>query len=192
MFVNGRRRAASARTQGSLVAVSKVSYGLLTMPPKMPPALPSDWEDGVVEDDFKPLTAVQAQQWRQQTSMLSIWWIVGGQLVTGCLVALVAWLVTGQVAIGWSAAYGAVSVVVPAALFARGVTGRLVRSIPGAAMAGFFVWELVKVVATVAMLFAAPRLVPDLNWLALLVGFVVTMKVVWIALMFRSKRQRTA
>jgi ATP synthase protein I len=42
------------------------------------------------------------------------------------------------------------------------------------------------------MLFAAPRLVPDLNWLALLVGFVVTMKVVWIALMFRSKRQRTA
>ncbi len=158
----------------------------------MSPRMLTDLEDAVVEDDFKPLTAAQAQQWRQQVPMLSIWWIVCGQLVTGCLVALTAWLVTGQSAIGWSAAYGAVSVVLPAALFARGVTGKLVRSIPGAAMAGFFVWELVKIVATVAMLFAAPRLVPDLNWLALLVGFVVTMKVVWIALMFRSKRQRTA
>lgn len=59
-------------------------------------------------------------------------------------------------------------------------------------MAGFFVWELVKIVATVVILFAAPRLVPELNWLALLVGFVVTMKVVWVALMFRAKRQRTA
>jgi ATP synthase protein I len=149
-------------------------------------------EDAVVEDDFKPLTAAQAEKWRDQTPMLSIWAIVWGQLAAGCLVALVAWLVTGEPAVGWSAAYGAVSVVVPAALFARGVTGKLVRSIPGAAMVGFFVWELVKIVVTVAMLFAAPRLVPELNWLALLVGFVVTMKVVWIALMFRSKRQRTA
>jgi ATP synthase protein I len=149
-------------------------------------------EDAVVEDDFKPLTAAQAEKWRDQTPMLSIWAIVWGQLAAGCLVALVTWLVTGEPAVGWSAAYGAVSVVVPAALFARGVTGKLVRSIPGAVMVGFFVWELVKIVVTVAMLFAAPRLVPELNWLALLVGFVVTMKVVWIALMFRSKRQRTA
>ncbi len=148
--------------------------------------------DGVVEDDFKPMTAAQAQAWRQQTPMMSIWAIVWGQLATGCLVALAAWLVTGEPSMGWSAGYGAIAVVVPAALFARGVTGRLVRAIPGAAMAGFFVWELVKIVATVVILFAAPRLVPELNWLALLVGFVVTMKVVWVALMFRAKRQRTA
>jgi ATP synthase protein I len=158
----------------------------------MSPRMLTDLEDAVVEDDFKPLTAAQAEKWRDQTPMLSIWAIVWGQLAAGCLVALVTWLVTGEPAVGWSAAYGAVSVVVPAALFARGVTGKLVRSIPGAAMVGFFVWELVKIVVTVAMLFAAPRLVPELNWLALLVGFVVTMKVVWIALMFRSKRQRTA
>jgi ATP synthase protein I len=92
----------------------------------------------------------------------------------------------------WSAAYGALSVVVPAALFARGITGRLVRTVPGAAMVGFFVWELVKIVVTILMLFAAPRLVPGLNWLALLAGFVVTMKVVWLALMFRAKRPHSA
>ena len=162
------------------------------MPPRMLTELEKELEGGVVEDDFKPLTAAQAQTWRQQTPMMSIWAIVWGQLATGCLVAMAAWLVTGKPSMGWSAGYGAMAVVVPAALFARGVTGKLARTVPGAAMAGFFVWELVKIVATVAILFAAPRLVPELNWLALLVGFVVTMKVVWIALMFRSKRQRTA
>ena len=162
------------------------------MSPRMLTQLEEELEDKAVEDDFKPLTAAQAQTWRQQTPMLSIWAIVWGQVAAGCLVALVAWLVTGKPAMGWSAGYGAIAVVVPAALFARGVTGKLARTIPGAAMAGFFVWELVKIVVTVAILFAAPRLVPELNWLALLVGFVVTMKVVWIALMFRAKRQRTA
>ena len=152
----------------------------------------TELEDAVAEDDFKPLTAAQAKTWRQQTPMLSIWAVVWGQLAAGCLVAVAAWLVTGKPAMGWSAAYGATAVVVPAALFARGVTGKWARTIPGAAIVGFFVWELVKIVVTVAMLFAAPRLVPELNWLALLVGFVVTMKVVWIALMFRAKRQRTA
>jgi ATP synthase protein I len=34
-------------------------------------------------------------------------------------------------------------------------------------MAGIFGWELVKLVLCIAML-AAPKLVPDLSWLALL------------------------
>jgi len=58
-----------------------------------------------------------------------------------------------------------------------------------AALAGFFVWELVKIALTVAMLFAAPRLIAELSWLALLVGFVVTMKVYWAAMWFRSARK---
>ena len=36
------------------------------------------------------------------------------------------------------------------------------------------------------MLAAAPRVVTDLNWLALLAGMVVTMKTYWIALKWRS------
>ena len=47
---------------------------------------------------------------------------------------------------------------------------------------GFFIWELVKIVLTVALLLAAPRLILELNWLALLAGFVVTMKVYWVAM----------
>ena len=59
---------------------------------------------------------------------------------------------------------------------------------PGAAVVGFFLWEMVKIALTVAMLFAAPRLVTDLSWPAMLVGLVVTMKVYWLALLVRPKK----
>jgi ATP synthase protein I len=59
---------------------------------------------------------------------------------------------------------------------------------PGAAVAGFFLWEMVKIGLTVAMLFAAPRLVENLSWPAMLVGLIVTMKVSWGVLWFKPKR----
>jgi ATP synthase protein I len=52
----------------------------------------------------------------------------------------------------------------------------------GSALAGLFVWELVKIVLTVALLLVAPKVVSDLSWLALVAGFVVTMKVYWLAM----------
>lgn len=140
--------------------------------------------------DFKPLTAQQAQAWRQRFPQASIWRMVAAQAVVGLVVALGAWLVTGRAAAGWSAGYGALAAVLPAALFARGV----VRQRPGgagAAMVGIFGWELVKLVLCIAMLAAAPRLVPDLSWLALLVGLVVVMKTYWIALLARPGVRKT-
>lgn len=146
-------------------------------------------KDNVDDLDFKPLTAAEAREWREKNpSSLSLWRVLGWQLVAGILVALAAWLLTGKSSAGWSAAYGALAVVVPATLFARGISSQFMQVLPGGAMLGFFVWELVKIALTVAMLFAAPRLVPALSWLALLAGFVVTIKVYWLALVFHSKR----
>jgi ATP synthase protein I len=50
------------------------------------------------------------------------------------------------------------------------------------ALFGLFVWELVKIVLTVALLLVAPKVVAELSWLALVAGFVVTMKVYWLAM----------
>ena len=50
---------------------------------------------------------------------------------------------------------------------------------------------MVKVVLTVAMLFVAPKLVVGLNWLVLLAGFVVTMKVYWVAMWLHSRRPKS-
>ncbi|KAB2900153.1 MAG: ATP synthase subunit I [Burkholderiaceae bacterium] len=143
------------------------------------------------ESDFKPLSAEEAQQWRRRNPPVLVWRVVAGQALVGVTVALVAWLVTGKSSVAWSAGYGALAVVVPAALFARGMARQRASANVGAAMVGFFGWEIVKLVLSVAMLAAAPRLVRDLSWLALLVGMVVTMKTYWIALMVRPGVRKT-
>ena len=122
---------------------------------------------------------------------MSLWAVLAGQVGVGVLVALVAWLVTGQARMGWSAGYGALAVVIPAALFARGLSRQRAARHGNAALTGFFVWEMVKIALTVAMLFAAPRLVNELSWLALLAGFVVTMKVYWAAMWLGSARKKS-
>lgn len=142
-------------------------------------------------DSFRALTADEVRQLRERQPPVSPWRVVAAQGVVGALVALAAWGLTGKAHVGWSAGYGALAVVVPAALFARGMTSRWASVNAGAAVAGFFLWELVKIALTVAMLFAAPRWVAMLSWPAMLVGLVVTMKVYWAALMLRPKSKLT-
>lgn len=140
------------------------------------------------DPEFKPLTADEARRLREKNPPLSPWRVIAGQGLVGVLVALAAWGLTGQPHLGWSAGYGALAVVIPAALFARGLTSRVSSMNAGAAVFAFFLWEMVKIALTLAMLFAAPRLVVPLSWPAMLVGLVVTMKVYWVALLLRPKR----
>ena len=139
-----------------------------------------------VQDTFEPLTAEQVAELRKQQPLLSVWRVVGVQAVLGLLVAVLVWFVSRRMAAVYSAVYGALVVIVPAALFARGLTSRVASVNVGAAVFGFFLWEMVKIGLTVAMLFAAPRLVNDLSWPAMLAGLIVTMKVYWVALGFRK------
>jgi ATP synthase protein I len=141
------------------------------------------------EVPFEPLTAEQARKLREQNPPVSPWWVIGGQVAMGLVVALAAWALTGKQNVGWSAGYGAVAVVIPAAIFARGLTGRFASLNAGTAAVGFMLWEMVKIALTVAMLVAAPRLVSALSWPALLVGLVLTMKVYWLALAYAPKRK---
>ena len=143
------------------------------------------------EPEFRPLSADEARALREQSPPLSPWWVIGGQVGVGILVAVVAWVLTGRQQVAWSALYGALAVVIPAALFARGLTSRVASLNPGAAVFGFFLWEMVKMALTVAMLFAAPRVVPQLSWPAMLVGLVVAMKVYWVALAVRPRARQT-
>ena len=147
------------------------------------------WNDGAtaeqveVEDaGFKPLTRMEAERIRAANPPASMMRVLGVQVLTSLVVACLVRILTGLDAMGWSALYGGLAVWVPAALFARGMQRQKVTGHAGSALVGFFVWELVKIVLTVALLLAAPRLIPGLNWLALLAGFVVTMKVYWVAM----------
>ena len=148
-----------------------------------------DLEEGGVEENFKPLTRQEADKLRQASPSISAWTVLAGQLATGVIVALAAALLTGRQSVGWSALYGALAVVIPAALFARGLTSKVALMNPGAAVAGFFLWEMVKIATSVGMLFAAPQLVAELDWLAMLVGLMIVLQVYWVALLVRPKQK---
>ena len=143
-----------------------------------------------LNDDFKPLTAEQASELRAKNPSVSPWRVIAGQAVVGFVVALAAWGLTGRQNLGWSAGYGALAVVIPAVVFARGLTGRFASLNPGTAVFGFFLWEMVKMALSMAMLIAAPRLITALSWPAMLIGLVVTMKAAWLAVVFTPKRRQ--
>ena len=130
--------------------------------------------------DFNPLTAQEAQALRITLHVLSPWWVIAAQV-------LVSALATGVTAVFWdgstsrSVACGGLAVALPSLLFDRGIMGR-VGAYP--AVFRFFIWESVKIFATVAVLYSAHRWVDHLSWPAMLVGLVVTMKVYWLALVF--------
>ena len=148
------------------------------------------WNDADDKDEAPPrvLTAEEAQALRAKCPPVSPWRVVRAQAGAGGVVALLAGLITGEWPVGLSALYGAAAVVGPGALMAWGVT----RRGPAAAQAGvqalhFMVWEMVKILASVAMLVLAPKIVQPLSWPALLVAMVLCLKVYWLALRWRGR-----
>ena len=147
--------------------------------------MPSDTTDAAdegSEPDFKPLSAEEAQAWRQNNPQASPWRVLLLQVGVGGVLALLTGLVSGQWHLAASAAWGSVAVVIPAVVFVRALSRQMRRTQPGSALVGLFVWELVKIVLTVALLLVAPKVISDLSWFALVAGFVVTMKVYWLAM----------
>lgn len=167
-----------------------------TMPePEAPAAQQSgsdEWEDGVEETEFKPLTREEAQQWRAGQPELSIWRLVAWQALVGLTAGLLGWLLTQRASVGWSILYGSAAVVLPSALMAYGVTSsalaRLLSGFAQAAFAGFLFWEGVKILLAVVMLWLAPQVVPALSWLGLLAGLVVALKVYWFGFLIQARR----
>ncbi len=151
------------------------------------------FDDVDAESQGEPerLTASQAQELRvrlgKSGSLISPWQIIVGQLLAGAVFAAVAWLITGNSGVAVSMAYGTLAVVIPAAVFARGLMSQFSSLNALTAGFGFFVWEMIKIVATVVLIAIAPKLVADLDWLAMLIGLIVTMKVVFVLLWLLPK-----
>lgn len=148
-----------------------------------------DAADNGMFEGFTPLTPEEAQKVKLTSASVSPWLVLGWQFLAGVLVACAAWAWTEQPSAGWSAFYGALAVVVPAASFARGLSRQKQASSAERLLIGFAVWEAIKIGLTVAMLLAAPRVIVQLNWLALLAGFVVTIKAYWVAMWLHLVRK---
>jgi ATP synthase protein I len=164
-----------------------------------PAAMPSTattaadaWKDGAQELEFKPLTPEEAEKWRASQPELSPWRVVKVQWLVGLSLAALVGLVTRQAPIAWSLLYGAAAAAVPTALMAWGLTSSaLARSLAGrveTVFMNFVLWEGVKILLTVILLWVAPRMVPNLNWLALVAGLVVVLKVYWFGFLIQTRR----
>lgn len=154
----------------------------------------SDWQDPSPASDFSPLTREEAQEWRARQPALSIWRLVMVQCLVGLLLSGLSWLLTQRTQFAGSVLYGSAAVMVPSALMAYGLTSSaLARWMAGfsqVAFVGFLFWEGVKILLSVAMLWSAPKVVPELSWLGLLLGLVVTLKVYWAGFLIQSGRSK--
>jgi ATP synthase protein I len=150
-----------------------------------------DDPDSLLAAKRAPWTKDQVQVYQATNPPLSVWKVVAVQAVSGVLVALLVWVLfqhkTWGTGAAVSALYGAATVVLPAALMAHGIRSRFSSLNAASAAAGFLIWEMVKLGVTLALLAAAPKLVPQLVWPALLAGLVVAIKVYWLALLWRPR-----
>lgn len=167
----------------------------LNQPAAQQPQTGDEWdEDGAQEPEFKPLTREEAQRWRASQPNVSVWWLVGVQMLVGLSAGALGWLLTQRTPVAWSVLYGAAAVALPSALMAYGMTSsavsRLMAGVAQAAFVGFLLWEGVKILLAVAMLWLAPKVIPELSWLGLLAGLVVTLKVYWLGFWIRSRRSK--
>lgn len=152
------------------------------------------YADEASEENFKPLTREQAQQWRSTQPALSLLWLLVWQALSALVLAVLAdWLTSDPVVVK-SVLYGAAAVVLPSALMAWGVTSSaLARQVSGeakASLVNFFVWEGIKLVLVLVLLGLAPVLMEAVNWLALVAGLVVVLKVFGWVLYVQTKRRR--
>jgi ATP synthase protein I len=151
------------------------------------PKTPSDqsnWdEERDVSLEYVALSADEAQSWRKRHTQMNIWNVLGIQAVVGLCATVGSYLV--QISFGltqvWSSTlYGALVVLLPGALFARGLGSKFGGASVGASVLKFFVWESVKIAVSIAMLMTANRWIGGvLSWPALLFGLIVTFKGFW-------------
>ena len=143
-------------------------------------------EEASKEPVFKRWTADEAKALRLKSPSVSPWRVVAWQGMAGVVITLLAWLLWDRT-VALSAGYGSLVVMLPAAVLARGIMSPMASMNAVSAALGFMVWEMVKIGLSVAMFFAAPQLIENLSWIALLVGVILTMKVYWVAAIYKPK-----
>jgi ATP synthase protein I len=104
------------------------------------------------------------------------------QLATTVIAGMIAGLLGGLAAL-YSALLGGLCCVVPNGLFALRLFANA-RQVGGANPMSFFIGQFIKIALTIALLGAVAWLYRDLNWLALIAGFIVALKS-YILLLFR-------
>ena len=149
------------------------------------------FDDFDSQPEIRTLSKDEAAAIKANSKLLKPWHVVGWQIVVTLVAGLIALLITKELGVAYSLVWGGLCVVMPSALFARGLLSKATLMNAGTAIAGFFLWEMLKLALTFAMLFAATQVIQglgqELSWPALLVGLVLVMKAYLVAFWCKSK-----
>ncbi|RUS67051.1 hypothetical protein CUZ56_00989 [Saezia sanguinis] len=142
--------------------------------------------------EFKVLSAQEAQVLQAGMPKLSLWSVLWLQLVAGFTVIAIASFWSGYAGVMSSALAGVMAAWVPSAVFvwrmAAQADNKAGALIP---LARLLFWEFVKIGCAVVFLVMAVLWVHPLVWQALLAGFVVTVKAYGIACWLLLNRKQT-
>ena len=151
----------------------------------------SDWYHDA-EPPVRPLTRPEAQALVAKHPSMSVWQVLGVQAAFGVCVALVWGALSRHPNALVSALWGVAVVVVPGAFMARGIFGSGLGAAMGRSTGGLFVWEFLKLGLTGAMLALAPVWIRPLDWAAMLVTLVLSLKVIGVALLLWQRREKNS
>lgn len=148
----------------------------------------SHWSDEPHEAEVHvPLTGQEAEVLIQKLGAVKLdvflTTVLVWQLSAAVSMGVLVWWLWPNTTTAVSVFYGALCAALPSALVAFVVKRRMSANIlkhPGDALLGLLVLELVKVVAAVCMLFAAPLALEAPQWVAVVAGFVLTLKIYWL------------
>jgi len=153
-----------------------------------------NWE---FEEASKPLTRQEADALKRKLGGVSLpnflLNVLVWQAVVGVALSALVWFVSGSAAVFYSALYGILCVVLPSALVARTVLRRISPDVPrrsGGVLTGLLVLEFVKILVTISLLLAAPLVLASPDWIAIVVSFVVTLKVYWVVALVGLRQAR--
>lgn len=143
-----------------------------------------------VDPPISSLTRTEAQALVAKHPSMTVWQALASQAVFGVLVALIWGALSHSLPTTLSALYGVAVAVLPSALMARGVFGRGGGAGAASGVGGLLVWEILKLLMVGAMLAMAPVWIVPLDWVALLVTLVVSLKIVGVALLIWQRRAK--
>ena len=147
-----------------------------------------DWNDDKLGDvKIPPFTRQEVRALREKlggiTLELFLFKVLMWQSLSAVVIAILTWIVSDNGSAATSALYGAMCVVLPSALVVRTVMKKLrpdVLKHAGGRLTGLVVLELIKILTTICLLLAAPLLMDSPQWVAIVIGFAVTLKVYWV------------
>ena len=154
-------------------------------------------KNGEFEEANNPLTRQEAEALRKKLGGVSLQSfllnVLVWQAVMGVALSALVWFVSGSAATFYSTLYGILCVVLPSALVVRVLLRRTSSDVPGrpgSMLTGLFVLEFAKILVTVSLLVAAPLVLASPDWIAIVVSFVLTLKVYWVVALIGLRQAR--